>query len=130
MCRKLLYLYLLVTVLGLALANTSEAADPSLVGWWKLDDGSGTTAADSSGNGSHGTLNGTLEWVEGVLGGALQFDGSTGYVDIPANSNQAVINKGDFSMMAWIKTTDIAGTNYAFQQGDGGGTDYEKNTRE
>ena len=122
MCRKLMHLFLLAAIVGLAFADTSNAADPSLVGWWKLDDGSGTTAADSSGNESHGTLNGGLEWVEGVIRGALQFDGSTGHVEIPANINQAVINKGDFSMMAWIKTTDIAGTNYAFQQGDGNGT--------
>jgi len=122
MCRKSMCLFLLAAVLALAFAETSNAADPSLVGWWKLDDGAGTIATDSSSNANHGTLNGSLEWVEGVINGALQFDGSTGHVEIPANINQAVINKGDFSMMAWITTTDIAGTNYVFQQGDLNGT--------
>jgi len=120
MFRNTIGLTALVMV-GLLLPGVARAGDSSLVGWWKLDDGSGTIAKDSSGNGSDGTLNGGAVWVEGVLDGALEIDGSTGNVEIPANINQAIINKGDFSMMAWIKTTDIAGTNYAFQQGDGNG---------
>ncbi|MEN6335874.1 MAG: hypothetical protein ABFE01_16600, partial [Phycisphaerales bacterium] len=32
------------------------ATDPHLLGWWKLDEGIGTTAIDSSGNGNHGTI--------------------------------------------------------------------------
>lgn len=53
--------------------------------WWKLDETTGTTAADSSGNGHNGTLkvetgeqvaNGFL-WQPsgGVVGGAIRFDG-------------------------------------------------------
>ena len=34
-----------------------------LVGWWKFDQGSGTMAADSSGNSNHGTLIGEPVWV-------------------------------------------------------------------
>ncbi|MCH8121327.1 MAG: hypothetical protein IIC00_16575, partial [Planctomycetes bacterium] len=58
MSKKLIYLTSFVLVLGLALTSIVEAADPSLVGWWKFDDGSGTIAKDSSGNGNDGTLNG------------------------------------------------------------------------
>ena len=36
-----------------------------LVAWWKLDETSGTTAADSSGNGRHGTVNGAASWNAG-----------------------------------------------------------------
>ncbi|UCD52039.1 MAG: discoidin domain-containing protein [Phycisphaerales bacterium] len=122
MFKKLVRLSIMLLILGWMFPPCVQAGDPSLVGWWKLDDGSGTTAVDSSGNASHGTLNGTLEWVAGVIDGALQFDGATGYVQIPANSNQAVINKGDFSMMAWIRTTDTTATNYVFQQQDRNGT--------
>ena len=122
MSHRLIYVVGVVLMVSPLMAGVAGAADPTLVGWWKLDDGSGTVAKDSSANENHGTLNGNTVWVEGVLGGALELDGSTTNVEIPANINQAVINKGDFSMMAWIKTTDIAGTNYAFQQGDGNGT--------
>ena len=118
MCHKLTYVVGAAVLVSLSMTGVAGAADPSLVGWWKLDDGSGTVAQDSSANENHGTLNGNALWIEGVLGGALQLDGSTAYVEIPENINQAVINKGDFSMMAWIKSTDVATQNYAFQQGD------------
>ena len=35
------------------------------VGWWKLDEGHGLTASDSSGNGELGKLTGTAAWVPG-----------------------------------------------------------------
>jgi len=57
-----------------------------LVGWWKLDDGSGTTAVDSSGNNNNGTLhnmNADTDWVSGRFNGALDFDGYNDYVSLP-----------------------------------------------
>ncbi|MBP7051411.1 MAG: discoidin domain-containing protein [Phycisphaerae bacterium] len=68
-----------VFVLGLVLASVSEAA---LVGWWRFNDGSGTTAMDSSDSGCDGTVYNPL-WVEGKYDGALNFTG-TNYVDVPA----------------------------------------------
>jgi hypothetical protein len=50
--------------------------DPTLVGWWTLDEGSGGTAVDWSGHGNHGALIGDPQWVDGYLGGALDFDGN------------------------------------------------------
>lgn len=46
---------------------TSPSPDPvNLLAWWKLDEGSGTTAADSSGNGHPGTLD-SAAWGPGIL---------------------------------------------------------------
>ncbi|MCJ7491913.1 MAG: LamG domain-containing protein [Dehalococcoidia bacterium] len=56
--------------------------DPSLVAHWKLDEGSGTAAADSSGNGNAGALYGPT-WVAGRDGSALHFDGTDDYVEVP-----------------------------------------------
>jgi hypothetical protein len=53
------------------------------VGWWKLDETSGTIAADSSGNKYHGTLVNGPTWAAGQIGGALQFDGTNDYVNLP-----------------------------------------------
>ena len=36
-----------------------------LVGWWKLDETTGTVAADSSGNGRNGTVTGAASWNGG-----------------------------------------------------------------
>src|ERR1019366_5109600 len=55
-----------------------------LVGWWKLDDGSGTSAADSSGTGNTGTLTNGPAWTTGGMNnGALSFNGTNSYVSIP-----------------------------------------------
>ena len=57
------------------------------VGWWKLDDESGTAAADISGKGMNGTLMGGMSFgtnrVNGNLGTALTFDGVDDYIDLP-----------------------------------------------
>lgn len=62
----------------------NENIDPSLVAHWKFDDGSGTQAIDSSGNGNDGTISGAT-WVTGhygVAATALSFDGSNDYIDL------------------------------------------------
>ncbi len=73
MSNKFLCLISFVLVLGLALPN---AVNAELVGWWRFEEGSGGTANDTSGNGHHGTVLGTPEWVSGPprLGGALAFN--------------------------------------------------------
>jgi hypothetical protein len=75
-----------------------------LVAHWALDDGSGAAAVDSTGNGNDGVLNGEPQWVDGVIGGALELDGIDDYVDC---GNQDMLNfgTGDWTVCAWIKTT-------------------------
>ncbi len=74
-----------------------------LEGWWKLDDGAGTTAVDSSGNGNDGTLtnmNSGTDWVSGQIDGALEFDGSNDYV-----TGIGACPTGDFTVACWAKDT-------------------------
>ncbi|MBP9854841.1 MAG: LamG domain-containing protein [Candidatus Omnitrophica bacterium] len=51
-----------------------------MVLWWKFDEGSGTTVADSSGNSNTGTLVNTPTWTTGQISGAVSFNGTTQYV--------------------------------------------------
>ncbi|MBU0579479.1 hypothetical protein KJ628_05955, partial [Patescibacteria group bacterium] len=76
MFKKFICLAAWALVLGVA-ANASA----DLVAHWRFDEGSGTIAADVSGNGNDGTLRGDPRWVAGVIGGALEFDGNGDYVD-------------------------------------------------
>jgi hypothetical protein len=75
--------------------------DPSLIGWWKLDEGYGTTAVDWSGHGNHGTFVGDPQWVAGYDGDALEFDGSGDFLDCGANPSLGI--SGAVSITAWIK---------------------------
>ena len=65
---------------------TPVKAENGLVGYWKFDESSGTTATDSSGNGNTGTVNGS-QWVDGIEGRALRFDGVDDYVYVPHSSS-------------------------------------------
>ena len=48
-----------------------------------LEQGSGTLAADSSGNANHGTITGALWSTQGRYGNALSFNGTSSFVTIP-----------------------------------------------
>jgi len=58
-----------------------EIPQNGLVGYWKFDEISGTTATDSSGHGNNGTINGATP-VAGKVGGALSFDGNSNFVSV------------------------------------------------
>jgi hypothetical protein len=75
-----------------------------LIGWWRLDEGSGTTVADMSGNGHDGFFaEGTPEWVEGKFGNALKFDG-TNKVEIPDHPDFHLTDA--VSIALWAKPED------------------------
>jgi hypothetical protein len=115
MYRKLFYLVSFVLVLSVALTSVSRAADPDLVGWWRFDDGSGTTAADFSGNGNDGTLQGDTAWVTGHLGKALEFDGVDDFVDVP--HSESLMVGDEVTVMAWINTPRHLGPGGELWQG-------------
>jgi len=72
---------------------------------WKLDETSGLSAADSSGNGNTGVLQNGPTWVPARIGTGLSFDGSpTGGDDVlNAGSGTSVRNLGAITVAAWIK---------------------------
>ena len=81
MCKKSAALILCALVVSVVAGPIVYAGDPTLVGWWKLDEGEGTTAQDSSGYGNDGTFSSGPQWVAGYFGDALEFNGSSGHLD-------------------------------------------------
>ena len=79
MSKKLIFPACLTVLLAITLTNSAQA---DLVGWWKFDEGSGGTAADSSGYGNDGTLEGSADWDAGNFGNSVSLDGSS-WVEIP-----------------------------------------------
>jgi len=83
-----------------------------LIGYWKFDEGSGTTAYDSSGNGNSGTLLNNPTWAVGRFGSSLQFsyagNGTTSgtYVSLPASSTLNSFNSSQqLTVTAWVNPT-------------------------
>lgn len=82
-----------------------------LEGYWNFDDGEGATVADISGNDREGTVfAGEPQWVEGVSGTALQFDGDDG-IEIP--TWKGIGGADPRTITAWVKT-DPGGSADAF----------------
>lgn len=105
--RRLRCLGLLLLVFftfSIFIPSISLATAP--IGEWKFDEGSGLLTIDSSGQGKTGRLWGsTIEWVEGIRNKALQFAGSSDYVQVPASLDSL----GNWSVTAYIKPTGSSG---------------------
>ncbi|MDE0638389.1 MAG: LamG domain-containing protein [Candidatus Poribacteria bacterium] len=81
--------------------QTEAAIDPeTLVGAWLFDEGKGDVAEDLSGSKLDGTLKGAPKWVDGKFGKALELDGSSAYVEIPAHENP----RDAITISIWVKS--------------------------
>ena len=127
MFKKLIFPACYIFILGLLLTTTVQA---ELVGWWKLDDGSGTIAVDSSGFGNNGTLMAGAasfpEWKTAVgdfrIGkGALEFHGGAAegegdFVDCGTSSIFDITENITFA--CWVKIDAFTMTyQYIFSKG-------------
>ena len=83
-----------------------EALNPTL--WYKMDEGSGTTLIDSSGNGYNATISGAT-WTTGKYNGGLNFDGVNDYVN--ASTPDPAKLTGDTTILMWYTTADKATVN-------------------
>jgi hypothetical protein len=86
--------------------------DTDLVGWWRFDEGLGQVIFDR-GKGEHnGNLmnfsGGNSQWVSGVRGMALQFDGVDDYVVVEPTSDLEP-GTADFSIEVWVDVDSIVG---------------------
>ena len=100
MYRRLVHLTGLLALLALVLTSPVNA---ELVAHWRFDDGSGTIAVDSSGNGHDGTLLMEPQWVPGRFGGALEFGGISGQ-RVEMEGYEGILGTQNRTAMAWIKT--------------------------
>ncbi len=107
MIKQFLLLILFGSMPSIAYADISTG----LIGWWKFDESSGTSAIDSSTGGNTGTLQNNPTRVAGKLGNALTFVGtSLQYVDLGT-----AISPGSQATFAfWIKTTSTTANERVF----------------
>ncbi|RLI15614.1 hypothetical protein DRO49_05360 [Candidatus Bathyarchaeota archaeon] len=85
-----------------------------VVGAWHFDEGNGTTAHDTSGEGNNGTLydgnttnddgNTPPQWIDGKFGEALSFDGVDDYVEVPDSPE---LRATTLTITAWVKLAEL-----------------------
>jgi hypothetical protein len=98
-------------------AGGSCGATSGLIGHWKMDEGTGTTTADSSGAGHSGALSYTGSppvpvWTTGKQGGALQFQSASGgnYVDMGDLNTMDGLTA--ITVSVWVKSDSAGANNY------------------
>ncbi len=109
--------------------DTSACSPP--IAEWKMDEGVGTTAYDTSGNSNNGSLVSSPTWTTGKIGKSLSFNGSS-YVNVGIGTGTLNQLGNIFSVEAWIRSptpttrmtifsTGYSGTGPLFGVSSGGG---------
>jgi hypothetical protein len=105
---KVFQMFLLLALpVSLRLAGQDVAS--GLIGHWKFDEPSGTTATDSSGNNYHAQLfnagTGAASWVDGKVNGGIQLDGTNDYLAIQTLNYTQAGQIPAVTVVAWVKTS-------------------------
>jgi hypothetical protein len=88
------------------LTITTDDGTPGLVAAYSFDEGSGTIAADASGTGNNGTVDGATWTTAGRNGGALSFDGVD---DIVSRADNATLDLTRMTIEAWVRPSALSG---------------------
>ena len=89
-------------------------------GSWSFDEGAGSVAGDGSGWGNDGVLRGSPDWVAGLAGSALRFDGGSEYVTVADDA--AVDLSGSVTLAGWVRPERV-GTQYVIKKAAAGSVD-------
>ena len=77
-----------------------------LVGYYNFDQAPDSVVKDQSGNGLDGVIVGGAEWVEGIRGGGMYFNGVDSYVNL--SNDPAFDLEYEITLAAWVVPMDIA----------------------
>ena len=90
-------------IAGIPLQTTPDPFAP--VVYWSLNEGSGSTAFDMSGNYYDAIVNNidSANWIDGKQCGGLSFDGVDDYIE--ASDFKGIAGSGSRTFCAWIKTS-------------------------
>ena len=121
MCKKCVFVVLCVLLAG----GVVGAADPTLVAHYRLDEGSGMVATDSSGNGYDGVLLGQPQWVAGPgdSGVALAFNPNSACAGIECGTFDPTDGTGQFSFTIWAFWDGEETYHHFYTKSDGWGAD-------
>src|SRR2546426_831683 len=76
--------------------------------YYRFDEGAGSLANDSSGNGNTGSLLSGTTWTAGQLGQAVNFDGVSG--NVTASTTTGLNQSTTLTIAAWINPSDVSAT--------------------
>jgi hypothetical protein len=95
--------------------SQAQTNSNGLIAEWNLNEGNGSTVADSSGNAYNGVIH-NAQWTDSNGTKIIEFNGYSSYVDIPS---LPVTGIDSLTVVAWINS-DLDKTGYIFYHGDTG----------
>ena len=103
---QLVYFAIFTFAVSLMMGQTLS---DGLIGHWKFDESSGTTANDASGNNYHAELfnagDGSSSWTEGKVNGGIELDGTDDYLAIQTLNYTQAGEIPAVTVVAWVKTS-------------------------
>ena len=104
--KKLCAAICMISLLIIGVSSSGYAQAEGVVAIWLFDEGSGDTVKDFF-NGHDGEIQGSLKWVDGRFGKALEFPGTEGnYVSVPHKDS---LDLTTWTITAWVKVEDTEG---------------------
>ena len=114
-CSKSMWLVCGGLLLSVGAAVTRAGLPDGLVSYFKLDDGTGTVAADASGNGHDGTLYGqALQWAPGRFAGGLFFATQEDEAGVLFPTTGMSVSAGTVSLWAYLNDPQATRVRYLF----------------
>jgi len=115
MHRRTTWVVCVLVMLGVGIATTQGDLQNGLVSYFKLDETSGTVAADASGNGHDGTVYGNaVEWVPGRFGGGLFLATEEDEAGVQFPTTGMSVSAGTVSVWGYLNDPQAARTRYFF----------------
>jgi arylsulfatase A-like enzyme len=102
-----IFLAVFVLFISTLLFNMEVSASTlptGLVGYWRFDENSGLSAADSSGNNNNGSLKNGPTWTAGKMKNSISLDGIDDYIDAGSNDS---FDLTDLTIAAWIYSNGV-----------------------
>ncbi len=98
-----------------------DGTPSNIAGYWNLNENTGTTVNDTSGNANALTMSGVSasSWVPAKYGSGLYFDGADDYLSIADDADFDFAAVDSFTISAWAKNSgSLASSQHIFVKGD------------
>lgn len=108
--------------------ENSYAGSGNLIGWWRLDETTGTTAYDGSGQGHDATWTGGVTFSTNTTSGKFNRAVETTASGYQMDFTSSALPSSQITLSLWVKFNDISGTSNLFRHnwvGVGGWTLFE-----
>lgn len=93
----------------IGISTTIQAAEKDLAAYWAFEEGEGNITEDLSGNDNLGNISGQFDWVEGIIGQAIECQGAT---TVDCGMGESLRIGKNLTTEFWIQPTEtITGKN-------------------